>query len=75
MTRSTRLKKSALASCNWRGHRMKRFQVYSDNTRVIAYSHCRDCKKEVHCDTNPPPNGIDIGGEAVAMNCEKGKTK
>jgi len=69
MTRIARLKRSALESCNWRGHRMERFRVSSDNTRVIAYSHCRDCHREVSCDTNPLPNGIDIGGEAVALNC------
>ena len=27
----------------------------------------------VHLDTRPQPNGIDIGGEAVALNCARAK--
>ena len=30
---------------------------------------CIHCQKEVQINDNPQPNGIDIGGEAVATNC------
>lgn len=33
---------------------------------------CKGCGSYVQVDTDPAPNGIDIGGTAVALNC-KGK--
>lgn len=30
---------------------------------------CQTCGAYVQVDSNPPPNGIDIGGNAVALNC------
>jgi len=35
----------------------------------IQHGSCDTCGLEVQICTNPMPNGIDIGGEAVALNC------
>ena len=32
---------------------------------------CKDCGMCVYLDEDPTPNGIDIGGKAVALNCPK----
>jgi len=72
MTRIARLKRSALDSCRWRGHQMTPFKLYSDTICAVGVSHCRVCGREVYIDTLPAPNGINIGGEAVAVNCWKG---
>ncbi len=37
--------------------------------RALQDGHCPVCKKTVHLNTAPPPNGVDIGGELVALNC------
>jgi hypothetical protein len=60
------LRKSALESCKFRGHQMKPFKHFD---KITAFSVCRVCGKSVAISTNPPPNGIDIGGEAVALGC------
>ena len=70
-TTMNRLRRSARESCKWRGHDMTPFKAngnwrpYSAQTSV-----CRKCGMEVAVDAYPAPNGIDIGGEAVALNCE-----
>ena len=68
MTRERRLKKEALMSCSCRGHDMGRFKRH-DYWRTSSYSHCRRCGMQVVVNTRPTPNGIDIGGEAVALDC------
>ncbi|KKM18488.1 hypothetical protein LCGC14_1665130 [marine sediment metagenome] len=62
-----RLKREARESCTWRGHSMKPFETVIPNKRV--FSECRNCTGYVQVDTFPPPNGIDIGGDALALNC------
>lgn len=37
--------------------------------RATQVGHCPVCKKEVHIETHPAPNGIEIGGWLVATNC------
>jgi hypothetical protein len=39
---------------------------YKDTKR---HSHCKVCGKTVTINSHPMPNEIDIGGEAVALNC------
>jgi hypothetical protein len=63
-----RLKKEALESCKWRGHTMNRFHTI-DSTRAISY--CDYCSTSVTVNIHPMPNQIDIGGDAVALNCNK----
>ena len=71
MKRVERLKKSALESCKHRGHSMSKFKrgIYWSN---VHFSKCKLCSMQVAVDPHPAPNGIDIGGEAVALDC-KGK--
>lgn len=59
---STVLQEEATRSCTWREHVMGAF----DENNV---SECKTCKAWVQVDEKPAPNGIDIGGPAVAMHC------
>ncbi len=69
MTKIDRLKKEALEGCTWRGHKMGRFEK-SDYWPGVATSTCKICGRSVTVNTRPQPNEIDIGGDAVAVNCE-----
>lgn len=65
-----KLRIQALASCKWRGHDMKRFltvKCMSGHTHKI--SECKKCGAGVRVTAEPEPNDIDVGGEAVAVNC------
>ena len=62
-----RLKREALESCRFRGHKMGRFLTL--DMEGIAYSQCKVCRREVAIDIYPLPNGIVISGEAVALHC------
>lgn len=65
------LRESAEKGATWRGHKIKwGYPIhYSNVARVVQFGVCRNCKMEVMLDTKPPPNGIEISGEAVALNC------
>lgn len=63
-----RLKREAKESCSFRGHTMSRFRRMEFWTKC-AESICTSCGASVHVDAKPAPNGIDIAGEAVALNC------
>jgi len=65
MQKIERLKREALKSCRFRGHKMKRFLDYTD----LSVSVCKICEMEVAVIPHPSPNGIEIGGEAVALHC------
>lgn len=65
MRKIERFKKEAMESCKFRGHQMTRFKTMAG----ISYAYCLVCRKSVAVDDNPTPNGIDIGGEAVAIEC------
>ena len=69
-----RLKIEALESCKFRGHDMGRFRQHSFFLNR-HYSHCKKCNMQVEVNRQPMPNQIDIGGEAVALNCEKESVK
>jgi hypothetical protein len=71
MTKMQQLKKEALKSCKWRGHTMNRFKMHDFFNQTIAYSNCKNCDCQVVVNIAPMPNQIDIGGEAVALNCNK----
>jgi hypothetical protein len=66
MRKIERLKREALESCRFRGHKMERFLDYES----YAVSACKNCCKVVVVIPSPSPNEIDIGGEAVALGCE-----
>lgn len=68
------LKKEALESCRFRGHNMGHFNQGKSGRgrgRITALSYCKtpSCGGWVCVDTFPPPDGIDIGGSAVALHC------
>ena len=62
-----RLKESAMESCRFRGHSMNKFRGSVWSTKCSSL--CSDCFMRVTVNPNPAPNEIDIGGEAVALNC------
>lgn len=66
-----RLKKEALEATTFRGHQMKPWDDYKDGKQSTAV--CAICDKWVIVNTSPMPNGIDIGGSAVAMTCNGGE--
>jgi hypothetical protein len=57
----------ARGSAELRWHKLNKFKKTSNHTWLAA---CKHCAMWVQVDTNPPANGIDIGGPAVALNCE-----
>ena len=63
-----KLRKEALESCRFRGHKMLRFKKYGAY-KDKGHSICEKCAKSVWIDCAPPPNGIDVSGEAVALGC------
>lgn len=68
----TRLEVEALEAARFRNHRMSMFTMVSNDYRVYGYdSTCLDCGMDVRVNPHPAPNQIDIGGEAVALNCKE----
>jgi hypothetical protein len=63
-----RLMREARKSAEWRGHTMAR--VYRTEYWHHLACACSVCGMSVSVDANPAMNGIDIGGEAVALNCK-----
>jgi len=69
MKKLERLRREALESCKFRGHKMA---LFIHKYQHCWFSKCQCCGKEVTVVDNPQPNGIEIGGEAVALNCTGG---
>jgi hypothetical protein len=70
MTRAARLRREAKQAATWRGHDMARFvRVDVADGRATWDSVCRKCGKGVQVQPFPAANGIDIGGQAVALGC------
>lgn len=67
MTLMEKLRKSALESTEFRKHDMSFFRK-EERHRWTAY--CLNCGAIVTLLGHPLPNQIDIGGEAVAINCK-----
>ena len=74
MTRLRRLVKQAKVAMEWRGHKPGRVQyaLFKDQNGhpVWARIRCIGCHKPVFVTVYPRANEIDIGGEAVALNCD-----
>jgi hypothetical protein len=62
------LEREALEAAKWRGHSMGPWRI-RDFCWGTAFSVCRVCGAEVQVDPNPAPNGSDISGDAVSVNC------
>jgi len=57
-----------------RGHDALAWHWSTEGKRVRGLGICIRCGMTVQVDTDPPANGIDIGGEAIARDCtRKGK--
>ena len=75
MRKIERLKKEARETCQWRGHKMGKFtnltygEGWHPGPRYTAIADCERCGMWVEVDTRPRANGIEIGGDAVALNC------
>ena len=61
------LKHEAKLSCLYREHKMTRY-IKTGPGRY--YAECKTCGNWVQVCVHPLPNEIDIGGPAVALNCE-----
>ena len=68
MTKLNRLKREARDAAEWRGHTLARFRA--SDTRY-HFAQCTQCNQGVSVTLTPRPNEIDIGGEAVALNCPR----
>ncbi len=68
MTKLRRLKNEARESAYSREHPLGNFQTDDATT---ATAECPECGAYVQVRTDPRPNEIEIGGNAVAVNCVK----
>lgn len=67
------LQAEAIEACEFRGHTMKPWSKPEPGGLTDSWrssTECSKCGKWVQVYVNPMPNGIDIGGPAVAVNCE-----
>ncbi len=70
MTKINRLKQTARQAASQRGHSLCRFaKLTTGSGNQIHIAHCGVCQADVSVKLHPLPNEIDIGGEAVALNC------
>ena len=65
MLDSDKLKEEAKQSIEFRGHILGPWS----GTAGTEVAYCKTCRCQVAICDNPPPNGIDIGGRAVAVDC------
>jgi hypothetical protein len=63
------LQRQAASSARWRGHMLSAWSAHNNAESTAACA----CGMSVTVNTCPAANGIDIGGEAVAMNCPRKK--
>lgn len=70
--RRARLEQEARAACEARGHLLHGFRPDEWRQTTLSSACCARCGRGVEVNANPRPNEIDVGGEAVAINC-KGK--
>ena len=56
----------AMESMEYRQHKVFHFHEWPPNSRVAW---CVDCGMEVIVNACPMPHEIDIGGEALALDC------
>lgn len=62
------LKAQAARAATARNHRLGAWSDYND---YRACAKCEVCGKEAYVDAKPAANGIDVSGEAVALNCSR----
>lgn len=69
MTTIEALKNSAESTCEWRGHNLGKWWDYDNGQSSNADCSNLQCSAGVTVHIRPAPNQIDIGGNAVALNC------
>ncbi len=67
----TRIRKEAEAAAMSRGHKLHPWHpLERDRGRGVVFATCcRVCFYGVAIDAEPAPNGIEVAGRAVALNC------
>lgn len=68
MTKLAILKASAEDVAKIRGHRLTRWKSVGNGG---AKSKCKDCWRWVQVLEEPRPNQVEIGGPALAVNCDR----
>lgn len=72
-TKERRLKEEALKAMRFRGHEPSTWKRHNFYSHTVFINTCTRCGREAAVDLNPPPNGIDVSGEAVALGCDEKK--
>jgi len=65
-----RLEVEAREAAVWRGHLLHAFRPDDWRASSVSRACCARCGAQVEVNANPRPNEIDVGGEAVAINCK-----
>jgi len=64
------LRKEARKVAKLRGHQLGKFShIVGTGWNAHSAAICEKCGKDVAVYPSPAPNGIDVAGDAVAMNC------
>jgi hypothetical protein len=63
-----RLRRVAIAAARKRGHVLRWSGPAHQDVR-LQYADCRNCRAWVAIRVYPQPNEIDVGGNAVALDC------
>jgi hypothetical protein len=63
------LQQEATECCERRGHKLGKWNIFHGESRSLANNECTVCGAEVQCNSRPMPNQIEIGGDALALNC------
>lgn len=66
------LARQATRAAEFRGHRLGAWLWRQYGAARVGNAVCLDCQREAFVTTKPAPNGIDVSGEAVALNCPNG---
>ena len=76
MRKINKLKRDARDSAEWRGHyALGNFKAHPYWGERIQIATCKRCGMQVVVNSRPAPNEVNIGGEAVALNCKALHTK
>ena len=70
-----KLQQRATEACNSRGHKLGKWDIRNGESRSLATNECTECGAWVQCNTKPLPNGIDVAGNALALNCVEQVTR
>ena len=65
----TALRRKANATCVARGHNMMWTAPWHGEHQSVQQAECRMCTRLVQVTTKPEANGINIGGDALAIDC------